>query len=403
MAIDISQTSPAQWRYISEGNVTIVFSYNGPHHPTFTGKALRIRKAPRETQGPHSPFQGDLAAFQQNVLPRLLDPAYLPDLQTVPLQANWVEVLSKQHEPFRPQERRITSKVDCSRRTAVLVTDLIGGLTCAVELKPKWGFLPNCLHLSPETKPIKTQTCRTCMHGHLKRTEGVNAATQYCPLDLFSGSKARLETALGGLWDSWIRFNGSINSLRIFNHGKVVLPDDELTLRAWSRETFSLPTDAPITSIKSSFINSLLLQILRTPLLNRISSLQRSLDSLDCEGLAKLIEISPIFDLTQPTMEDWASFVDTFLSPKHQNHSDFSPTNLRYHSLSYALSATFKDCSLIIPLHSDWADDEHGDNIKVVDLEIKSVENIPRWLKLDQRIVNEYAKLEQTMRKSCIE
>jgi hypothetical protein len=64
------------------------------------------------------------------------------------------------------------------------------------------------------------------MHAYFKQTEGKRAATHYCPLDLFSGSKGRLETALGGLWDSWIQSNGSINNMRIFNHGKIVLPND---------------------------------------------------------------------------------------------------------------------------------------------------------------------------------
>src|SRR5712671_3374549 len=108
MAIDISQTSPDQWSYISEGNATIVFSYNGPPHPIFTGKALRLRKALREPQDPAPSFSQDHAiAFQQNILPRLLDRSSLPDLQTVPLKSNWVEGFSTHHEPFRPHERRL--------------------------------------------------------------------------------------------------------------------------------------------------------------------------------------------------------------------------------------------------------------------------------------------------------
>jgi inositol-pentakisphosphate 2-kinase len=172
-------------------------------------------------------------------------------------------------------------------------------------------------------------------------------------------------------------------------------------LRAWSRENFSLPADAPLTTIKSKFLNTLLPQILHTPLLNHISTLQRSLDPLDCEGLAKLVEMSPI-DLTQPTIEDWVSFVDTFLSPKHQKHSSFSPSNLRYHILSYVLSATFKDCSLIIPFNT-YPTDSENNGIKVIDLDIKSTERIPGWLKLDEKIVKEYAKLETGRRKKCFE
>jgi len=64
------------------------------------------------------------------------------------------------------------------------------------------------------------------MHAHLKKTEGVNAAMQFCPLDLFSGSKVRLERAIDALWNSWVQSNGFINNLRIFYHGKMVLPND---------------------------------------------------------------------------------------------------------------------------------------------------------------------------------
>lgn len=132
----LSQSSPTQWKYISEGGATVVFSYTGPHHPVLTGKVLRLRKAPREGhQPPHSISEDLTVAFQQNVISRLLDPSYLPDLQIIPLQADWVEALSIHHESFRPQERRNTSAIDCSKHTGVLAPDLISGLSCAVEVK----------------------------------------------------------------------------------------------------------------------------------------------------------------------------------------------------------------------------------------------------------------------------
>jgi inositol-pentakisphosphate 2-kinase len=70
--------------------------------------------------------------------------------------------------------------------------------------------------------------------------------------------------------------------------------------------------------------------------------------------------------------------------------------------LSYMLSAAFKDCSLIIPFNPYPADSENN-SIKVIDLDIKSVDRIPGWLKLDEKIVKEYAKLETRLRKTCIE
>lgn len=174
-------------------------------------------------------------------------------------------------------------------------------------------------------------------------------------------------------------------------------------MQAWSRENFSLPADAPLTSIKLNFFSTLLPQILRIPILNHISALQRSLDPLDCEGLARLVEASPSAALTQPTIVDWVSFIDTFLSSEHQKHSDFSPSNLRHHILAYMLSATFKDCSLIIPLHPSYQADTENGGTKVIDLDIKSIDRIHKWLELDKKIVKEYAKLEIRMRKTCVE
>jgi hypothetical protein len=136
MAFSLSHTSPSEWKYISEGIATVVFSYNGPHHLIFTGRVLRLRKVPREGHGPpHFVSDDNPVAFQQTVVSRLLDPSYLPDLQTIPLQSDWVEALSIHHDSFRPQERRSASVIDCTRQTGVLASDLIGGLSCAVEVK----------------------------------------------------------------------------------------------------------------------------------------------------------------------------------------------------------------------------------------------------------------------------
>ncbi|KAI0306798.1 inositol-pentakisphosphate 2-kinase [Multifurca ochricompacta] len=413
LSLSLSETSPAEWKYISEGGATVVFSYQGPNHPVLTGKVLRLRKTPRAREGNGTPGDPDphpitdefTVEFQQKVIsPRVYG-------------NTWLQAFSAYHEPSRPLERRTISMIDISRRTGVLALDLIGGVSCAVEVKPKWGFLPNPIHLSQESRPIKTRNCRTCMYARLKQTEGKNAAMHYCPLDLFSGSRKRLEYALKGLWDSWVQSNGSINNLRVFSHGKIVRPNDGLTFQAWSRESFSLPPDAALTSIKSRFIDSLLPEFLHTSLLNHISTLQRSLDSLDCEGFAKLVELTRIesaglgdnrdvnpldADSMQPTMEDWVSFVDIFLSPEHQKNSSFKPSNLRYHTLAYLLSATFKDCSLIITLRPRSAHEESS-SIKVIDLDFKSVNKIPGWFNLDEKIVKVYANIHAGMRKECIE
>lgn len=130
----LSQTSPTDWKYISEGGATAVFSYRGLPHPILTGKVLRLRKVSSQAGG--TPIDIELAVtFQQKIISRLVDPTYLVDLQIVPLEAHWVETFSLYHESSRLPERRSTSTIDNSRRTAVLASDLVGGIPCAVEVK----------------------------------------------------------------------------------------------------------------------------------------------------------------------------------------------------------------------------------------------------------------------------
>ncbi len=133
----LSQTSPTDWKYVSEGGATAVFSYRGLPHPILTGKVLRLRKASSQARG--TPIDSDIpepaVTFQQKIISRLVDPTYLVDLQIVPLEVHWVETFSLHHESSRPPERRSTSTIDISRRTAVLASDLVGGIPCAVEVK----------------------------------------------------------------------------------------------------------------------------------------------------------------------------------------------------------------------------------------------------------------------------
>lgn len=139
MSVDLSETSPAEWKYISEGGATIVFSYQGPRHPILTGKVLRLGKAPRGVDGISNDNSKFAVESQQKIFSRLLNPSYLVDLQVIPLEAQWVEAFAIHHESSRPQERRAISMINCTRRTGILAPDLVGGLSCVVEIKVNSG------------------------------------------------------------------------------------------------------------------------------------------------------------------------------------------------------------------------------------------------------------------------
>jgi inositol-pentakisphosphate 2-kinase len=245
---NISETRPQDWKYISEGGATIVFSYVGPPNPHFDGMVLRLRKVVMSSKDLHEESwvepEDPMIEFQQKCMERLIPKAHLPRLETVHLERPWLESLVQVHDVARPQYRRSADHVDLDRSKGVLATDLVGGNWMAVEIKagplnaglaynnlfqlqPKWAFLPTLTHLSTETRPVKSQTCRFCMHSLMKSKDSDHAiSTGYCPLDLFSLDEARVKKALYSLWDAWAVSGATVNNLKIFVQGKAVHPSD---------------------------------------------------------------------------------------------------------------------------------------------------------------------------------
>jgi len=86
------------------------------------------------------------------------------------------------------------------------------GHVICVEIKPKCGFLPS----SPFCAEAKRQYCRYCMHQRLKLIHGeIRYASEYCPMDLFSGTTHRISRALTSL------FNEPQNNIKVFCNGKL--------------------------------------------------------------------------------------------------------------------------------------------------------------------------------------
>lgn len=143
MPANITATSSSDWKYISEGGSSIVFSYIGTADE-FTGTALRLRKI--ENKLPYTEYtdgeqelDDPTISFQHRIIEKLVPSVYLPRLETVETDREWLELLAKQSEEKRPLERRAKDRIDAGRRKAVLATDLVGGLGWAVEIKVRLG------------------------------------------------------------------------------------------------------------------------------------------------------------------------------------------------------------------------------------------------------------------------
>jgi inositol-pentakisphosphate 2-kinase len=189
-------------------------------------------------------------------------------------------------------------KGDCNElaRYGLLCQDLFGG-PVAVEIKPKWGFMPRI-------EGQKQKTCRFCMHSHLRGSH-----SHYCPLDLYSGDRSRVKTALDALLTT-------------------------------PRNNFRVVMNEPFTH---EALVALLTEILVSdPILPKLVKLQSSLDELDVETIWPMYEKHKD-KLENLSLDDWVQAVSHFQSQTNRDDP-------KQRIMEYVLSMTFKDCSVIVSI-----------------------------------------------------
>ncbi|AQK46909.1 Inositol-pentakisphosphate 2-kinase [Zea mays] len=273
------------------------------------------------------------------------------------------------------------------------------GSSCiAVEIKAKCGFLPSSEYIS-EDNTIKKQVTRYKMHQHLKFYQGeISKTSEYNPLDLFSGSKERICMAIKSL------FSTPQNNLRIFVNGSLafggmgggadsVHPADTLKC---------LEDLSKISGLKLPDFTELLSEtIFRSEVLGNLLATQK-LDDHDIEGVIHLYYNI----ISQPCLV-CKNLTDVELLRKytflHSLPLDKSLKIVR----DFLISATAKDCSLMIsfrPRENGSTDSEYDsvflESVKrtyeykayFLDLDVKPLDKMEHYFKLDQRIVNFYTR-----------
>ncbi|KAK4058632.1 hypothetical protein OIO90_000076 [Microbotryomycetes sp. JL221] len=467
----LSSTDPKQWRYIAEGGANVVLSYAGGAagaSSAFSGQLIRVRKrklastpSPVDLKNPvdldtdNAVYEKvDSSEFAQSVIKPLLKSvtdrhsysetaSFLVDQEQVDIDQGWLQTLDEalKESPLRPPERLGRDEVDDRCSQVVICEDLIGGENIvSVEIKPKWGFLPRPDHLSPATKATKTTFCRFCMHRYEKEAHKHpmqaldRHQTGYCPLDLFSQDHERVQKGLRALWHGWEASHGSANNLRLFVDGKRVEPHDDPGLARLRTLLVSVKTHEAPQSTLDMFVSLLTPALVDSGALVVLKFLQASLDHYDIEGLASIPQLSLDDEnstatiWSQPSIDEWKQWVERYLNrqeqqPKLQNIED-DPTHLRDVMLSYLMSATFKDCSMILrfkfgpPVHNSSTNslDQQEDSsqalpalnrrtsslstrtmqamptvtVKLIDLDPKPLSKMKHWFELDQNIVESW-------------
>lgn len=178
--------------------------------------------------------------------------------------------------------------------------------------------------------------------------------------------------------------------------------------------------------------------------MQRLAYLQNALDPLDIEGLNSFLKSQQGIDLLdadeddladilggEVSLEEYERFVESFSKYEthaHDNgsrnlvnsHASTDPTEcikdkardkgpflneetpLRTLIIAYLLSASFKDCSMIIKITQDSSSSEEEEtqrktlNAYLVDVDVKSIKRLARYAKLDRDLVESLLRYEES-------
>ncbi|KAI1297113.1 Inositol-pentakisphosphate 2-kinase [Mortierella claussenii] len=399
------------WQYRAEGNANLVLQYIGSD-PRFTTTVLRLRKTDRAktTSGAlgsnsttsdmpeavHITKKKDVSEeslFSSKVMGLLLGQEFVEQLIAVLLPSEFLVALSSAVESARPENRR-QKGIDCSQTIGLLALDHTRFIkssnqsSVAVEIKPKWGFLATSPFIR---RDIKKRKCRFCMYQHFKISFGYeNSLSKYCPIDLFSGEEALVQDALDSL------VQAPQNNLRLFIEGKQQTVSSGAMAECLTKRPSGI-SEKPqridtlaveaIDSQATSLTDVLTQILIQSPLLKRLCRLQQSLDSLDIEVIHRFyVQLTnPAKQgLAQPTLDEFLTTAESFLYrgaiPEDQDESqvtssdnlwfgpddnfddnDTVPEAIKLHYIrEFLLSATLKDCSILITVRRH----EHADEVK---------------------------------------
>ncbi|TKY88597.1 hypothetical protein EX895_002586 [Sporisorium graminicola] len=423
VSISIADIDPTEWTYHAEGGKNVLLSYKpakgeaekagqSPFVTPTSTFALRIPKSLPSTSESNAVEEEEAEQFTRLIVEPLLgDPTVLPRCIKIPIVSardrDIIDTLSARIEMQRPAARRASPARIRSETLSCIyaVEDVTAPVPVSssshqqvlcVEIKPKWGFLPHIDSLPPSSPnvEIKAKYSRYRMHRVAKQAASTDQLTReqferlYDPLDLYSSDRARKETAVKALWNDWKETKGKTNNLRLFWNGAVVNPADRVVLTGVAQ---FLGADGDGEEQLVEALTRYVVDELSKPrlaandddqesVLSRLSHLQSTLDPLDVEGLAHLWlsrtqshilgQADPHLDLPSALTACLpAAQLSTVLAAFLSVSSTRADVALEDAVQAFLVSATFKDCSLLLRFRRGEAGVEG--NTKIVDLDSK--------------------------------
>ncbi|SNX86384.1 related to Inositol-pentakisphosphate 2-kinase [Melanopsichium pennsylvanicum] len=459
-SICISDIVPSEWKYHAEGGKNILLSYSpscadsSPFCTPGCTYALRIPKSlPLSTDAQQADDQEESSCFTQDIIAPLLgSSSVLPQCITIYIQTardrDIIETLAARIELERPPARRASpSRIRADQLSCIYAVENVTAFTpsfsgqgvLCVEIKPKWGFLPKLEALPPNSPnvEIKAKFSRFKMHKVLKQ-QGAMTREEfeqlYDPLDLYSMDHKRMDKAIRALWREWKQTHGKTNNLRLFWNGQMVYPKDTESLKHVAALLGGQDgEEAFVVALVKHLIKELTRPYLfsteigqdkddkEMSLLSRLAYLQSALDPLDVEGLAHLwLHHTQSHTLGQIHVSNSNSNFNSTTSSLPPSLTCALPSSQLYPVLqkffkpsassvdvkledavqAFLVSASFKDCSMLIRMNRDQ--DRVGEKLvvqetKLVDLDRKSWEKLGWMQKTDAEVCATFLKWLETL------
>ncbi|XP_072961241.1 inositol-pentakisphosphate 2-kinase IPK1-like isoform X1 [Typha angustifolia] len=414
-----------EWVYKGEGAANLILSYCGSSS-ALLGKVLRVQKVPRDRTEPANTcvilskhellLWGEVSEiveasskdhlaqiFSVHVMSHYLGAKHIDGGIRVLVSTDFLEFVEINVQNHRPSCRVDATKIDTLSDSALLISDhsVFTGtprdsVCIAVEIKPKCGFLPSSEYIS-KANCIKKCVTRYRMHQLLKLHHGeILKTSEYDPLDLFSRSKERIHHAIKAL------FSTPQNNFRVFLNGSLVFGGmgggmDTIQSQEVDKNFEDLIS---VTGLQiPSFLELVGDAIFDSGVLDRLLATQ-NLDILDIEGA-----IHAYYDVVSQPCLVCKNITDIELLHQYSYlHSLPQEKKLKI-AREYLIAATAKDCSLMISFRPR----ENGIMVSecnsvflkslnqiyeykayFIDLDMKPLEKMIYYYKLDQKIVNFY-------------
>ncbi|XP_070193428.1 inositol-pentakisphosphate 2-kinase-like [Littorina saxatilis] len=208
-----------EWSYRGEGNCSLVvadcakrkvYRLLKQNYTKRFGSSGETTEAGGKERAIYSDLQ-QVVSYTRWVMQPLLSPDYVVIPKLVVVDEQFVTSVVRHVSGQRPARRlkKAGDMVDLESRSALTLPDFCyvpnseslatshnAPATISIEIKPKKSFISSDVDLDSENPGV----CKFCMHQHLKCQSGQWPETSdYCPLDLFSGTKDRMKHALQSL------------------------------------------------------------------------------------------------------------------------------------------------------------------------------------------------------------